>query len=263
VQDGLRFDFASSSFQYPRDIIHAFIGGSELHGAKLEGTDDHDIYGVFIEPPENILGLDAQEHYVWSTAGTERRNGPQDIDVVLYGLQKWAKLACKGNPSVLHFLFAPNLAGDDCRTEAWERVLEKKRLFLARSHCQQYVGYANAQLRKMLGERSRNVRRPELVEEYGFDTKFAMHTIRLMVECRELLTTGNVTLPCVEKDLLIAIRKGEVDQEWIISETEARIADCEGLAESTTVLPATIDRAAVSEFIAEIYREHWDARGSE
>ena len=29
-------------------LIHALVGGSRLHGVKLEGTDDHDIYGIYI-----------------------------------------------------------------------------------------------------------------------------------------------------------------------------------------------------------------------
>lgn len=68
------------------------------------------IYGVYLELPELALGLERFEFYVWSTAGSERRNGPDDIDVCLYPLRKWAGLAAKGNPTALHFLFAHNLA---------------------------------------------------------------------------------------------------------------------------------------------------------
>jgi hypothetical protein len=28
------------------DMVHLFIGGSQLHGAKVEGYDDLDIYGA-------------------------------------------------------------------------------------------------------------------------------------------------------------------------------------------------------------------------
>ena len=97
------------------------IGGPRLHGAKMDGTDDHDIYGVFVEMPEKVIGIDVQEHFVWSTAGAERRNGPDDADVCFYGLRKFAGLACKGNPSVLHFLFAPNLLPAN---PTWQRFLE-------------------------------------------------------------------------------------------------------------------------------------------
>jgi hypothetical protein len=33
------------------DVIHAFVGGSALHGIKLQGTDDTDVYGIYIEKP--------------------------------------------------------------------------------------------------------------------------------------------------------------------------------------------------------------------
>src|ERR1700693_5014639 len=33
------------------DIIHAFVGGSALHGVKLKGRDDTDVYGIYIEKP--------------------------------------------------------------------------------------------------------------------------------------------------------------------------------------------------------------------
>jgi hypothetical protein len=73
-----------SGFPFPGSLIHLFVGGSELHGAKVHGTDDLDIYGVYIEPPEMVLGLESMPHFVWSTAGDERSNGPHDVDVTLY-----------------------------------------------------------------------------------------------------------------------------------------------------------------------------------
>ena len=65
-----------SGFAFPERLIHLFVGGSELHGAKVHGTDDLDIYGIYIEPPELVLGLEAIPHFVWSTAGKDVRNGP-------------------------------------------------------------------------------------------------------------------------------------------------------------------------------------------
>ena len=58
-----------SRFPHLDSLIHLFIGGSELHGAKVKNTDDLDIYGVCLEPPKLVLGLDKQDFYVWSTAG--------------------------------------------------------------------------------------------------------------------------------------------------------------------------------------------------
>ena len=88
-------------------IIHAFVGGSGLHGIKLEGRDDTDIYATFIEKPEDALGLERLDHFVTSTAPVSQRNKAGDIDVTCYSLRRWAALAAAGNPRILHFLFAP------------------------------------------------------------------------------------------------------------------------------------------------------------
>src|SRR5271154_2122484 len=95
-----------SGFGSINSVVHLFVGGSELHGAKVGATDDLDLYGVFIGTPEDVLGLNPQEHFVWSTASDERRNGPEDVDLTLYSLSKWTAMAAKGNATALHFLFA-------------------------------------------------------------------------------------------------------------------------------------------------------------
>lgn len=137
-----------SGFEHLDDLIHLFIGGSELHGAKVKNTDDLDIYGVYLEPPDLALGLERSEFYVWSTAGNERRNGPDDIDVCLYSLRKWAGLAAKGNPTALHFLFSPNYAPN---TRAWQNMLQHREIFLSRKAASQFRGFADAQLRRLQG----------------------------------------------------------------------------------------------------------------
>ena len=137
-----------SQFPPLDSLIHLFVGGSELHGAKVKDTDDLDIYGVYLEPPELVLGLDKQDFYVWSTAGDERGNGPDDIDVCLYSLRKWAGLAAKGNPTALHFLFSRNYAA---KPEPWEAVLKHREVFLSRQASLQFRGFAEAQLRRLQG----------------------------------------------------------------------------------------------------------------
>jgi len=52
-----------------------------LHGAKVVGYDDLDIYGAYIEPPERILGLQTLEHFVWSSGAEGALNTADDVDV--------------------------------------------------------------------------------------------------------------------------------------------------------------------------------------
>jgi uncharacterized protein len=100
-------DFAQYGFVHQENLIMACIGGSQAHGAKLGATDDTDWYGLHIPPPTKLLGLEREEHFVFTTGGKLGGNGPLDVDACLYPLMKWAGLAAKGNPSALHFFFAP------------------------------------------------------------------------------------------------------------------------------------------------------------
>jgi hypothetical protein len=73
-------------------LIHLFVGGSQLHGAKVSGYDDLDIYGCYIEPPERILGVLPLEHYVWSSGSATEKNTADDVDVTTYSLHRWGEL---------------------------------------------------------------------------------------------------------------------------------------------------------------------------
>lgn len=57
-------------------------------------------------------------------------------------------------------------------------------------------------------KKSRNPNRAKLEEQFGYDTKHAMHLYRLMEECKEVLTTGQITLPRPECGHLLAIKNG-------------------------------------------------------
>ena len=129
---------ALSGFDKPQSLIQLFVGGSELHGAKVGQTDDTDIYGVYIEEPSEALGLDSREHFVWSTAGNERRNTADDVDVTLYSLRKWAGMAAKGNATALHFLFAEP---EDIKADTWKQIKSENVAFSVAQFSQAVYGF--------------------------------------------------------------------------------------------------------------------------
>jgi predicted nucleotidyltransferase len=246
---------ASSGFQYCDRLIHLFVGGSELHGAKVHGTDDLDIYGVYVEPPELVLGLKSLPHFVWSTAGDDRRNGPNDVDVTLYSLRKWAGLACKGNPTALHFLFARG----EIESPIWSEIIANKNVLLSRACVKQFIGFADDQLQRLTGAKGRGKKgtRPEIEDKHGYDAKAAMHTLRLLYECKELVSTGNLTFPRPECEFLIRVRTGKFALESVLQIAEELVAECKDAGEKESALPAAIDVDAVSRLIAACYRESW------
>ena len=237
-----------SGFPHLDSLIHLFVGGSELHGAKVKDTDDLDIYGVYLEPPELVLGLDKQDFYVWSTAGNERRNGPDDVDVCLYSLRKWAGLAAKGNPTALHFLFSPDYSP---KPEPWEGILKSRKVFLSRK--------AEAQVRRLQGVGTgKKGQRHELIGVHGYDIKAAMHVIRLLNEGIELMRSGTITLPRPEKELLITIRTGNYGSlERVLSLANTLFFELKE-AETKSGLPEKVDRARVSALVSETYLHFWN-----
>ncbi|HEV2195354.1 MAG TPA: nucleotidyltransferase domain-containing protein [Candidatus Acidoferrum sp.] len=199
-------DFAQYGFGYQDSLIMAYIGGSQAHGAKLGETDDTDWYGLYIPPPNKVLGLEREEHFVFTTGGKLGGNGPSDVDICLYTLLKWVGLAAKGNPSALHFLFAPL----EFTTDTWRCVAARSEIFLAKGHVKPFLGFADDQMKRLLGQKGqKNIHRAELEEKHGYDTKYAMHVIRLYGEAKELMQKGRITLPRPNRDELVAIRMGK------------------------------------------------------
>ena len=120
-------------------------------------------------------------------------------------LMKWAGLAAKGNPSALHFLFEPL----EFATDTWQNVAARAELFLAKTHVLPFLRFADDQMKRLLGEKGqKNIHRAELEAKHGYDTKYAMHVIRLYGEAKELMETGRITLPRPNRDELIEMRKG-------------------------------------------------------
>lgn len=234
----------------------AYIGGSQAHGAKLGETDDTDWYGLYIPPPQNVLGLQREEHFVFTTGGRVGGNGPSDIDVCLYTLLKWAGLAAKGNPSALHFLFAPL----EFTTKTWQQVVAQSNIFLAKGHVKPFLGFADDQLKRLLGQKGqKNIHRIDLEKKHGYDTKYAMHVIRLYGEAKELMQIGRITLPRPDKEELIQIRKGKYTLRQI--QEVARQLESDALnAQATSPLPEKVDRGAISKLIAEIHLNFWNEK---
>jgi predicted nucleotidyltransferase len=240
-------------------LIHALVGGSQLHGVKLEGTDDHDIYGIYIETPQSCF-WDEFPHFVTSTAPQFERNKAGDVDVICYSLRRFARLAAAGNPTILHMLCTP-AGGDEL---FWGQVIASRKLFLAKSHAQKYRGYADAQLRRMTGERGRGKhgQRPELEQKYGYDVKAAMHVLRLLHEGIEFVSRGWVTLPRPEpeKSKLLAVRRGEWSADRVIVEANRLFADLDAAVEHSP-LPERVDLDAIGRLVTQIYLEAWEQWG--
>lgn len=243
------------SCRFPEDLhpILAFIGGSELHGAKVEGTDDTDWCGIFLEPYTKCLGLSRMDHFVHTT-GDGNGNTPADVDVTFYSLRKWTSLAVKGNPSILQFQFAhPKMYKSWWMQFQWSVDGH----LAAKSQLSAFLGYGAAQLARLKGERGqKNVKRAAIEEKYGYDTKYAMHALRLTQEGIEYAETGKITCPRPNAAELIDVRLGKYTLPEICEKIEDGLADLHK-ARDLSPLPATLDIEKINKIVADVYREFY------
>ena len=165
-------------------------------------------------------------------------------------------MAVKGNATALHFLFSPPF-----HPGAWDRIVANAELFVVRNAGRQFLGFADDQRKRLAGQKGSGKKghRPELEQEFGYDTKAAMHAIRLLGECREVVETGRITLPRPEREFLVRIRAGEFSLQQILEIAERMKQACVEVERNST-LADDADRERISQLPAQVTREHWDQR---
>ncbi|MEY2515858.1 MAG: uncharacterized protein QOJ89_3216 [bacterium] len=237
-------------------LILRGLVGSTVHGLSNPGTDDRDEMGVCIEPPEYVIGLREFDHYVSRTQPEGVPSGPGDLDLTIYGLRKFCRLAIKGSPTVLLLLF---IEGEHLlrRTETGAELQALAPALLSRRTGRAFLGYLGAQRRSLLGERHAT-RTRELSREHGYDTKYAMHALRIGIQGIELLRRGRISLPVPEPDRarLRAVRAGAVELGEIVAQLDDVTAQLERLVAASD-LPERPDHARVDRFLVAAYERAW------
>lgn len=241
--------------------------GSVVHGLNQPGVSDRDLMGVTVMPPEDVLGLNPFETLVWrSVDGPSTRSGADDEEMSVHSLKKFLSLCANGNPSILMLLFAPPSMLEQV-TETGLDLRERRDLFVTKSAGRRFLGYMTAQRKRMIdstaGVRSPRTNRPELIAEYGYDTKFAMHMLRLGMQGFELMTTGEIEAPMSPENisLLMGVRNGYAFYDDILKQAEHLESKLERAIKQADV-PDKVDWDAVSEFSSLLHFQAWDEAAS-
>lgn len=169
--------------------------GSTVHGIGVNKQDDLDLTAIRIEPFYELVAGDTKRQSMMIRTKPEGvRSEPGDIDIQCYTLRKFSQLAAGGNPSILTALHSP-VCDKPPKLDFIDFNMLADRVRSKRAGAA-FLGYMQQQKERWRGDRGqKNVTRPELVEQYGFDTKYAGHIIRLGLQGVEYMTTGRLTLP--------------------------------------------------------------------
>jgi uncharacterized protein len=142
-------------------------------------------------------------------------------------------------------LVAGNEVAADVSPNFIELLNREKRYKAAQSQWQQYQAWLT----------NRNRARSELEIRFGYDTKHAMHLVRIQRMALEILETGTVTVHRPDGEELLAIRDGAWTFDVLEAATDVLASRIEAAATSTP-LPSepdtdTLDRLCV-ELVAEV-----------
>jgi predicted nucleotidyltransferase len=243
-------------------ILRAVVG-STVHGLALEGTDDRDEMGVCIEPLEAVAGFYPFEQYIYRTAAEregkqDAPSQPGDLDLTVYSLRKYLRLAMQGNPTVLTLLFTRGNQNVYCDSRG-SHLQELAPKIISRQAGKRYLGYLESQRMRLMGERGqKKVNRPELEEKYGYDTKYAMHMLRLGFQGVELLSTGRLQFPMVgeAQETCYATRKGEVPLQDVLTRVGELERELKDLITDGPVRESP-DKESVEAWMVAAYWENW------
>jgi len=243
--------------------------------------------GVAVEPPERVIGLTEFQQHIHRTAEARLTHDPAadqrwrgrtppsqagDLDLTIYSLRKYTRLAANGNPTVQILLFVKPLFIN----RFGQKLRRNANLFASREAGARFLGYLRAQRERLLGERGQmRVTRTELIRRHGYDTKFAMHAVRLGYQGVEYLKTGRLTLPMAEgRDYCMSVRLGKVRLSEVVRTIEKLEREICVLTYGQTTLPDTTplrrdfsrgasplqdraDRERIDRLLVSIYSDAW------
>lgn len=203
--------------------------GSSVYGVTSD-TSDLDIISFAIPPKDNvfphlngyIMGFGSpppifetyQQHHMLVTE--ELGGKGREYDYTCYNIVKYFDLLAHGNPTLLDSLFVPARA-ILFMTPIGQLVRENRWLFLHKGCTHRYLGYSYQQLTKMKTKNPTvSSKRKDGFDKWGYDLKFGLHIVRLLLQLEQILTEKDLDLER-NSDILKSIRNGE----WTFEQIEA------------------------------------------
>ena len=242
------------------------IMGSTAYGVSEE-TSDVDVYGCVIPPKPYIFphlygyvpnfGAPPPNFQQYTEHGVDDVDAKKVYDFSIFSIVRYLHLLMDGNPNVIDSIFTDR----DCvlySNQIGELIRDNKTLFLHKGLWPKYKGYAYSQLHKMTSP-DRTGKRKAVVEEYGYDLKFAMHTVRLLLELEQIFDSGELNLR-QNNEQLKSIRRGD----WPLSRIRTWFADTENRLEHlkvSTRLPEKPDEEKIRDLLLTCLESHYGSLG--
>lgn len=210
--------------RWMRNNVHYLtLMGSVAYGCS-DDTSDCDMYGFCIPEKDMVFrhlrgeidgfGKQKKRFDCWQQHHVYDENEKKEYDFQIFSIVRYFHLCMENNPNCLDALFVPQ----NCiihSTAIGNLMREHRREFLHKGCWPKLKGYSFNQLHKMnIKNPKPGSKRYEDVQKHGWDRKFGLHVVRLMLQAEQILTLGDLDLQR-DKEILKAIRRGEWTEEDI------------------------------------------------
>ncbi len=244
-----------------------FLGyaGSVAYGVSSD-TSDMDCFGFCIPPREIVFpftdggrvygfGTQEQRFRVWSEHHIQLPDQRKELDFSIYNIVDFMQLAMENNPNVLDVLFLPRR----CilhSTKIAEHVREHRKEFLHKGAMGKLRGYAFSQMSKIRNKtNSSNPKRAATIAEHGWDLKFGVHVVRLMLQCEQILVEHDLDIER-NSEVLKSIRRGEWTLEQLDSWFDVKEKSLETLHANSTLRDKP-DEESLKRLLLDVLEMHY------
>lgn len=241
------------------------ISGSMAYGVAdthvKSKPPDLDIYGICIPPKDFVFPNLRGEIPGFGTPGPKFNewiqhhihSEGQEYDFQVHSIIKFFELCRQGSPNFLDILFTREEYVLHC-TQVGRMIKDNRKLFISKAIWSKFRGYAWSQMSKMK-ENNAVGNRKEIIEKFGYDTKYAYHIVRLLDEVEQLLESQDMDLQRA-REVMKSVRRGEWKIEDIISWATEKSAALDVTFTQST-LPAKADEEEIRRLLLNCLEHHY------
>ena len=259
-------DFEKETGIYtPNNVIVLGYDGSVAHGMFNDRSADVDIRGVFMNDPFALRG--AYDHF---EGGFVDLTG-LPFEVEFFGFKKFVMKLESGDPQFLPWMWSDH---EKLFESDWGKALfEDRSIFLgSETILNEFSRQAKRKLRLMdpetgshtiksvmRKEQAMGIVREKRYEEFGFDTKNAVHAIRILRMGIEVFETGQFKFFREDAKELLDIKFGKRSLKEVQDEAEKLLRRFEYLAEwkGVDTMPKIPDPVAIEKWAREFEEGFW------
>lgn len=259
------FNFSALKAPYwltRESVQYLTVVGSHAYGTSTPESD-FDFYGFCMPPLEYVFPHTAGYIEGFSENIPHFENFEVqhvsckeiEFDATIYSIVKYFSLCMKGNPNMVDSLFTPN----NCivaLSNIGTMVRKNANLFLSQRCWHSFKGMAYSHISRLRSGHTKEGRL-YLAEKYGYDTKDAYHSIRMLLEIEMILREGTLDLE-YHKDTLKGIREGAWSLIDVLEIADRKIiALDEFLSRNECAVPYSPDEKAIRSLLVKCLEEYY------